>query len=312
MKTVRLALPDLVSNSYFPAIAAVELGCFRDEGLEATLELHFPVTSAMQALRDGRFDLIAGAAHATLTAFPNWQGARLLVALAQHMYWFLVLRADLRAKRGDLDAVRGLHIGAAPGVDVGLIGLLHAAGIDPERNGVHIGPVPGTDSPSVSFGVTAAEALAAGRIDGFWANGMGAEVAVRSGAGTVVLDVRRGDGPAQARNFTFPALVTTQSLIERDPDTAAAAVRATVRAQAALRADPDLATGIGRKLFPPMEAALIAELIRRDLPYYDAAITPEIVDGLNGFARTAGLLNADVPYERAVATQYASLWEPKT
>src|SRR5712692_4719695 len=133
--TMRLALPDLVSNSYFPAIAAVELGCFRDEGLDVELELHFPVPAAMQGLRDGRFDFVAGAAHTTLTAFPRWQGARLLAALAQRMYWFLVLRADLRAKRDNVEAVKGLRIGAAPGVDLGLRALLLAAGIDPERDG---------------------------------------------------------------------------------------------------------------------------------------------------------------------------------
>jgi NitT/TauT family transport system substrate-binding protein len=311
VRAVRVALPDLVSNSYFPAIAAVELGCFRDEGLDASLELHFPVPSAMQALRDGRFDFIAGAAHATLAAFPDWQGARLLAALAQYMYWFLVLRSDLNAEHGDTSAVRGLRIGAAPGVDLGLVGLLRAAGIDPERDAVQIGPVPGTDSHSVSFGVTAAVALAAGRIDGFWANGMGAEVAVRSGAGTVVLDVRRGDGPTSARGFTFPALVAAENLITRDPEAAAGSVRAIVRAQAALRADVSLATGIGRKLFPPMEAELIAELVRRDLPYYEASITPQTVASLNAFARGAGLLHADVPYDRVVATQYSTLWEPK-
>lgn len=306
---MRLALPDLVSNSYFPAIAAVDLGCFRDEGLEMELELHFPVTSAMEGLRDGRFDFVAGAAHATLTAFHRWEGARLLAALAQHMYWFLVLRTDLGARRGDVAAVKGLSIGAAPGVDLGLIGLLRAAGIDPERDGVQIGPVPGTDKPSVSFGVTAAEALAAGRIDGFWANGMGAEVAVRSGAGTIVLDVRRGDGPSTARGFTFPALVTTADRIEHEPETAAAAVRAIVRAQAALRENVDLATEIGRRLFPPVEAELIAELIRRDLPFYDPRIAPATVDSLNAFAREIGLIEQDVPYDHVVATQFSHLWQ---
>src|SRR5579883_1922407 len=159
---MKLALPDLVSNSYFPAIAAVELSCFAQEGLDVQLELHFPVTSAMEGLREGRFDFVAGAAHTVPTAFPNWRGARLLAALARHMYWFLVLRRDLNAQRGDLTILRGLRIGAAPGVDVGLRGLLQAAGIDPEREGIQIAPVPGTDRPSVSFGVTAAAALAAG------------------------------------------------------------------------------------------------------------------------------------------------------
>jgi len=63
--------------------------------------------------------------------------------------------------------------------------LLVEAGIDVERDKVKIGPVPGAFlGENKNFGVAAANALQAGMIDGFWANGMGAEVAVRSGAGT--------------------------------------------------------------------------------------------------------------------------------
>jgi ABC-type nitrate/sulfonate/bicarbonate transport system substrate-binding protein len=85
-------------------------------------------------------------------------------------------------------------------------------------------------------------------------------------------------------------------------------VRAIVKTQAALRADPERATQIGRKLFPPAEAALIAELIRRDLPYYDAAISPGFVAGMNGFARDMGILKGFARYEDVVATQFAHLW----
>ena len=74
--------------------------------------------------------------------------------------------------------------------------------------------------------MTAAKALEDRKIDGFWANGMGAEVAVRRGVGTVVLDVRRGDGPKPCFNYTMASIATTDRLIERSPETAAAAVRA--------------------------------------------------------------------------------------
>ena len=43
---MKLAVPDLISNSYFPAIAAVELGCFKREGLDVTLELIVPIEHA--------------------------------------------------------------------------------------------------------------------------------------------------------------------------------------------------------------------------------------------------------------------------
>jgi NitT/TauT family transport system substrate-binding protein len=304
---MKLAVPDMISNSYFPAIAAAELGFFKEEGLDIDVELIFPVDKAYMALRDGAVDFVGGSAHSALAAFPEWQGVKLVCAQAQGMYWFLVMRSDLGVERGDVAAVKGRSIGAAPWVEMGLRRLLIEAGIDLERDGVKIAPVPGALAAGVNFGVTAAKALEEKKIDGFWANGMGAEVAVRRGIGTVVLDVRRGDGPKPCFNYTKAAVATTDRLIERSPETAAAVVRAIVKTHEALKEDVGLATGVGRKLFPPAQAELIAELIRRDLPYYDARITPEFVAGMNAFARDLGILAGDVPYDRVVATQFAEL-----
>ena len=305
---MKLAVPDLISNSYFPAVAAVELGFFKREGLDVELELIFPVSRAYEALRDGTVDFVGGSAHSALAAFPEWEGVKLLCAQGQGMYWFLVMHADLKAKRGDVSVVKGKRIGAAPWVDMGLRGLLVASGIDLEHDQVRIAPVPGAMGAGVNFGVTAAKALEERKIDGFWANGMGAEVAVCRSVGTIVIDVRRGDGPEECFNYTMASVATTERLIAEKPDAAAAAVRAIVKTQAALRADPSRATEVGRKLFPPSEAELIAELIRRDLPYYDASISPEFVAGMNQFARGAGILKGDPPYERVVAKGMRAYW----
>ncbi len=301
---MKIAVPDMISNSYFPAVAAVEFGAFADEGLDMTHELIFPVDDCYKALRDGKVDFVGGSAHAVLSGFPEWQGAKLVAALAQGMYWFLIMRADLNAERGDLDVVKGKRIGAAPWVDYGIRRLLAEAGIDVEKDEVNIAPVPGTVQPGVSFGVTAARALEDGKLDGFWANGMGAEIAVSRGIGTMVIDVRRGDGPAPCFNYTQPALVASDEMIERDPDSVAAAIRAIEKTHAILKRDVSRATEVGRKLFSPDEAALIAAVVERDLPYYDTRITREFVAGMNKFSREMGLLEADVPYEQVVATQF--------
>jgi NitT/TauT family transport system substrate-binding protein len=296
--TLRVAIPDLISPSYFPAVAAVEVGCFKQEGFDATLELIYPVTKTYEELREGRLDFVGGAAHAALYAFRDWQGGKLLCALAQNMYWFLVVRSDLRARRGDLSIVRGLRIGAAPGPVDGLKRMLAAAGIDPERE-VKIGPVPGTVERTASFGLMAAKALEEGRIDGFWANGMGAEVAVMNGTGTLVLDARR-EASDEAKGYTFPALATSERVIRERPDAVQAAVRAVQAAQKMLRSDPGRAAEVGKNLFPPTEAGLIAGLIRRDAPFYDAAISPQAVESMNRFARDIGLLSREVRYEEVV------------
>jgi ABC-type nitrate/sulfonate/bicarbonate transport system substrate-binding protein len=192
---------------------------------------------------------------------------------------------------------------------MGLKRLLIEAGIGLVRDGVTIAPVPGASGSTVNFGLTAAQALEDGKIDGFWANGMGTEVAVRRGVGTVVLDVRRGDGPKPCFNYTMASVAATDRLIDGSPEVAAATVRAIVKTQAALRADPERAAEVGRKLFPPGEAALIADLIRRDLPYYDAAISPEFVANMNKFARDIGILQGDMPYDKVAATRFAPLWQ---
>ncbi len=307
-RPVKLAVPDLISNSYFPAVAAVELGFFRAEGVDASIELIFPVDRAYAALKDGHVDFVGGSAHSALAAFPEWQGVKLLCAQGQGMYWFLVMDARLNAPRGDLDCVKGRRIGAAPWVDLGLRRLLIEAGIDIARDEVRIAPVPGTQGAGVNFGVTAAKALQQHLIDGFWANGMGAETAVRSGAGTVVLDIRRGDGPKPCFNYTMASIAATDRLIDSEPVLATAAIRAVVKAQDALRADPARATAIGQRLFPANEAALIAELIERDIPFYDPAISPEFVAGINQFSRDVGILTGGPVYTDVVAAQFSQFW----
>ncbi len=224
---------------------------------------------------------------------------KLLAAQGQGMYWFLVMRADLRAVRNDVSVVVGKRIGAAPWVDVGLRQLLVDAGVDLRE--VDIAPVPGAAGAGTNFGLTAARALADGKIDGFWANGMGAEVAVRSGAGTVVLDVRRGDGPEGCFDYTFASLAATDAFVAADASRAQAIVRGLRRAQELLGGDPERATAVGERVFPPEQASLIAVLVRRDVPYYDAEIPRRAISGVNRFAREQGLLAGDPPYEQIVA-----------
>src|SRR5262245_19937984 len=298
---MKLAIPDMISNSYFPAIAAIELGFFAQEGLDVTLEMIYPVDKSYAALRDGAVDFVGGSAHSALAAFPEFAGVKLIGAQAQGSYWCLIMHNDFGARRGDVSAVKGRSIGAAPWVETGLRRLLQEAGIDLVRDQVRIAPVPGMQGAGVNFGVTAARAMEECKIDGFWANGMGAEVAIRRGVGTLVLDVRRGDGPKPCFNYTMASIATSDRLIERSPAAAPAAVRAIAAAHAALKEDVTLATKIGRRRFPPAEAELIAELIRRDLPYYDTAISRDFVVGMNRFARDVGILSGDVPYEKIVA-----------
>ena len=304
---MRIAAVDLVSNTCFPALAAEELGFYTAEGLDAHIEL-VPMLGATKALRNGTADaMIAGSVHDLLTEFPGWGGAKLLVALSQGTPWLLTVRADLPATRGDIRAVKGRRLTAADGPDLALRLMLIGAKIDPDRD-LQIVKLPGARTRDVSFGVFAARALEAGQIDGFWANAMGSETAVSRGIGKVLIDVRRGDDPAEVRHFTFAGLATTEALLDRDPECAAAAIRAIVNTQKALRAKPSLAAEVGRRRFPPESAELIARIVERDLPFYDPVIYEDAVTGLNRFAQSIGHLPGPVPYEQVVAVRFRDLW----
>ena len=299
-EAMKLAVPDLISNSYFPAVAAAELGFFKQEGLDVAVELMFPVDRAYAALRDGAVDFVAGSAHSALAAFPQWQGVKLICAQAQGMYWFLVMHADLGVQRGDVAAVKGRSIGAAPWVEMGLRRLLDRSRHRPRSR---------RRPDRAGAGRTGS------RREFRRHRGQGAGGAARSTAfGPTEWAPRSRCGAASARSCSMCGAATAQSpasttpwrrsprpiaLIAQTPDVAAAAVRAIVATQAALTAGRDARHG-GRaqSCFPPAEAELIAELIRRDLPYYDATITPEFVAGMNAFARDIGILKGDVPYGR--------------
>ncbi|MPY70464.1 MAG: ABC transporter substrate-binding protein [Alphaproteobacteria bacterium] len=304
---MRIAAVDLVSNTCFPALAADGLGFFRDEGLDAGIELVAAMGST-RALRAGAADaMIAGSVHDLLTEFANWDGVKICVALSQGTPWLLTVRADLAAPRGDFAALRGLRLTAAEGPDLAFREMLRRGGLDPDRD-VEIVALPGSGERHVSFGVFAAEGLRNGLIDGFWANAMGAETAVAAGIGKIHVDVRRGDDPGGARFFTFAGLATTDDFLARAPEAVDAAVRAIVRAQRALRDDPGLARKVGEGKFPPESATLIANVIARDAAFYDPVITEERVERLNDFARAIGHLTGPAPYEKVIATRCRPLW----
>jgi ABC-type nitrate/sulfonate/bicarbonate transport system substrate-binding protein len=308
LRMFRLAVADLDSPSYFVATAAVELGCFKDEGIEVELERIYGSHVGPERLRDGTLHFFGGPAYAATSAFPAWNGAKLLCALAQYSYWFLAVRADLHVKRGDVAALKGMRISSSLSTPVlSLKHLLTQAGIDLERDNVRIVPAP----PSADgrwMGHAGVEAIREGLADAYWGNGMRLAIGERAGVAKLHLDLRRGDGPPGSRFYNFAALTTTERLVIEQPDIAAGAVRAVVKAQKALKADPSCATSIGERLFRSEEASLIADLIARDAPFYDATISPEAVDGLNTFAKASGLITAPVPYDRLVATQFRQLW----
>ena len=304
----RIWTPDLDSPSYFVAVAAVELGCFKQEGID--VEFVYNTFQGPELMRDGKVDFIAGPSFVATRAFPEWKGVKLLCALSQFSYWFLAVRATLDVKRGDLAALKGLRISAAPPwPEMALRYMLSNGGIDVARDNVRIVPPPPPYGDKGFMARNGVDTIINNTADAYWGNGMRVALGESMGLAKLHLDLRRGDGPPGARYYNFPALTAPQRLVDERPEVAAGAVRAIVKAQRALQADPSVSTAIGRKLFPADEAELIARLIERDAPFYQADISREAVDGLMTFAQAIGLIKEPVPYETLVATELSPLWK---
>ena len=290
------------------ATAAVKLGFFEQEGVDVEFVAEYGAKHGPERLRDGTIYFFGGPAFAATRAFPMWKGVKLVCALAQFSYWFMGVRKELDIPRGDVTALKGLRISSSFAFPrTALRHLFVETGIDMDRDEIRIvESLPTTSELHSRDGVRAIQEKYA---DGFWGNGMRLALAERAGLAKLHLDLRRGDGPPGARYYNFAALTTTDALIEKEPEIAAAAVRAIVTTQKALKADPLLAKKIGDEVFPGDEAELMPTLVARDAPFYDATITAEAVAGINTFAKTNGLIDQPLAYEQIVAAQFSSLWQ---
>lgn len=304
----RLMVADYDSPSYFVATAAVKLGFFQREGVDVEFVAEYGSRHGPERLRDGAIHFFGGPAFAPTRAFPAWKGVKLVAALAQHSYWFMALRKDIDIARGDIKALKGLRIASSPAFPrAALHHMLTEAGLDMDRGDVRI--IESAPSTSEKHSRDGIKALQENVADGFWGNGMRVALAEKEGIAKLHLDLRRGDGPPGARHYNFPALAVTDAFLEKEPAVAAAAVRAIVATQAALKADPALAKKVGDELFPGEEADLMPALVARDAPYYDAAITAEAIDGLNRFAIVSGLLKQPLAYEDIAAARFQKTWQ---
>jgi ABC-type nitrate/sulfonate/bicarbonate transport system substrate-binding protein len=304
----RMMVADFDSPSYFVATAAVKLGFFKEQGVDVEFIAEYGAKHGPERLRDGDIHFFGGPAFAATRAFPAWKGVKLVAALAQHSYWFMGVRKDISIHRGDIRALKGLRISSSFAFPrTALRHMLIQAGLDVDHDEVRI--VESLPSKSESHSLDGVRALQENLADGFWGNGMRLALAEKAGIAKLHLDLRRGDGPPDARHYNFAALTITDALIENEPEVAAAAVRAIVATQKALRADPTLAKKVGDELFPGEEADMIPILVSRDAPFYDATITTDAVDGLNKFAMANGLLDRPLAYDQIVARQFEQIWK---
>ncbi len=106
--------------------------------------------------------------------------------------------------------------------------MAHDAGLDPDKDVTYLG---------VGLSPTALPALEAGRIDAFITLSPGPNVAAKLGIGQVLVDLRKGEGPANFKGITYQGVAALRKTVESRPAVVAALIAAHTRAYCWIR-DP--------------------------------------------------------------------------
>jgi len=287
---------------FLPLYAADQLGYFKAEGITAQFidfEGGAEVTTAMVG---GSVDTGGTMVERPLILAEKGFGAKNLLALENRNPLHLVVRKDLPAK--DVKDLKGTKLGmtrAGSGTDLSLRALLKDAGLEPDRDVALI----------AVGGVSAAmAALKAGQIDGYMGGEPAGAIAVQQlKLARYFVDPRLGQGPKFLQFMTFSTLQASDKWLAANPQVAERLVRAMVKTLKRMREDPESAVGVGQKLFPTMDPAVIRSIIAIEKNTYHPAITEEAMRLCNQFQKQVGSVKTDIPYDKVVATQFKHLWD---
>jgi NitT/TauT family transport system substrate-binding protein len=247
------------SFAFLPVYVAEHMGYFAEEGVD--LKTVVAATSqaglAMVASGNAAYYLTSPVAGARAAA----QGARMLncgalmtqnptnvvvsaaVAKKHHLSDVSRLSIDQR-----MALLKGLRLAAhTPGSspDLALKFMLQRSGLDPERD-VQILPI--TQSAILA-------ALERDRIDGFAYSSPLADAAVLRYGAVKLISLAAGDFAPLAGQLSI-TMACNRDWVEKQPDAAAAVLRAIWRGMKLMKSDPAQAKAAARKAFPSLEDAV--------------------------------------------------------
>jgi ABC-type nitrate/sulfonate/bicarbonate transport system substrate-binding protein len=299
-QTVRIGTTP--SFTFLPLFAAEQLGYFKAEGIAAQFADFEGGAEVTTAMVGGSIDMGGTYAERILILAEKGFEAKNLMALRSKNPIFLVVRKDLPGT--EVKDLKGTKLGmtrAGSATDLSLRALLKDAGLEPDRDVAVI---------AVGGPTSAAAALRAGQIDGYMGGEpAGAIVVQQLKLARYFLDPRLGTGPRFLQYMTFPTLQASDRYIQANAQAVERVVRAVVKAQKRLREDPEAGVQVARKVFPNLDVALIRSVIAIDKATYHAPITEEAMRAVGQFHRQTGVVKADVPYDRIVASHLEPLWE---
>ena len=289
-----------------PQYVAQDEGFFEENGLVVRL---VPTTSgptALQALLSGDVDIMLNGPDFVLQANDSGRSIKFIVGNTARSITTLIARSDwpVPNKGSYPAAVRDLE-GARIGVTARgsqienqLRLMLDDAGLDPDED-VTIVATGGLD--------TALAAFDGDQVDAWVAFEPGTTTLLQHpGKGTALVDLRKGEGPAQLTAYPTNGYAASTSFIEENPrivSSFAAAIGAAQRwlADPANRAELEEAVAANLQIDP----SLIPRLLDDNLATFSAVIPERGMQDAIDLVKQAGLIESSPSYEDVVATEFA-------
>ncbi|MDE1184470.1 ABC transporter substrate-binding protein [Paraburkholderia sp.] len=241
--TLTMAVGGLPGLYYLPVLAAQQLGYFKDEGLNVTLEDFAGGSKALEAVVGGSADIGAGAFEHTLFMQAKGQHYRAFALMGRAPQIVVAVTKDKIGTLKSLADFKGAKVGvSAPGssTDLVLTVALRKAGV--QRTDI--------SAIGVGSGALVLAAVNNGQVDALSNVDPMMTKLQRSGAIKVLVDTRTVKGTQEIFGGTMPAatLYAPETFIQKNPKTIQALTNAIVRADRWLQtaSDADLV-----KMVPP-------------------------------------------------------------
>ena len=280
------------SFAFLPVYVAEHMGYFREEGVDLTTTRVQTAAAGVAAVSNNNVQYYLSTPAAGMQAALRGANVRLMAALMQQFPGNIVVSREVAERhRGAiassdvftrLEVLRGLRLAAhSPGSapDQLLRWVVRAQNMNPDRD-VTILPI--TDASILA-------ALEQKRIDGFSYSSPLADTAVVKHGAKILVSFASGEHRQLAGMLSIVA-VGSRDWLNRDPESAAAVVRAMWRGMLLLRSDPAAAKEAARKAFAQTDPAVYDAAFESNRRAFgdSPAFTREMIDRVVRFHEATG------------------------
>ncbi len=304
-KPIEIKIASINLLSFASVWVAKELGYFKDEGLDVTLVVSQSGKASASALIGGSVEATTAGFDTALQLTDVGVPAQHLVGILMSSSYIIVGKAGGGLPKNDPKAVaqalKGKRFGVA---STGSTGDTITRGFLKEF---------GTNADELTFvdvgvGATALAALKTGAVDAIISYEPDLSAILKSGAGEVIFDLRTTTAEAKYSKLPTSTLEATAAWIKKNPEAAAALVRAVDKGNVVMRTKPDVALPVLKKLYPDLSPDVVEAMYRASAPQFTSVISEDVYQRSAQIFMDAGLIKKIAPYQSAVAVDFAKYW----